>query len=156
MAEYRPPTPEKPLSPESSFENQVESPEYTEQQVERQSEQEQQSVEQQADAARRHMAELIEDQKQDPITATDDTDELVEEAPKREQSFTAWLEHIDPAERVPVSKKLILTKGKKLVDVIHAFLLIEDFTGLDHLEEELSESYGDLVSAGVVPDLRRK
>ena len=159
MAEYRPPTPERPVSPEQSAENQVERPEYTEQRLEQERQQEQQGLDNQAEAARRHMAEMIEEQKNtQKASLSDDDDDDVDlvHVPKKEKSFTAWLEHISPEERVPVSKKLILTKGKKLVDVIHAFLLIEDFSGLDQLEEELSESYNDLVSNGVVPDLRRK
>lgn len=158
MAEYRPPTPERPLSPENTLEQQVEAPEYSEQQLEQQRQQEQQGLDSQAEQARQHMAEMIEEQKTSQSSAvSDDDDDLdLDHVPKKEKSFTAWLEHIPEEERVPVSKKLILTKGKKLVDVIHAFLLLEDFSGLDHLEEELSESYDDLVASGVVPDLRRK
>jgi hypothetical protein len=80
----------------------------------------------------------------------------VTEVPKKDDQFASWLHDIPKAQRVKVSENLIKTKGKKLMDVIHAFVSLEDYQGLDDLAEALSESYDELVTLGVLPDLRRK
>ncbi len=156
MAEYQSSTPEKPHSSSETIDtyNQTSVEEHPSHQIEQQFHQEREI---QSEQARRHMAEMIEEQKTIQKLANDDTSDIdLAHIPKKEKSFTAWLEHLAPEDRVPVSKKLILSKGKKLVDVIHSFILLEDFSGLDSLEEELSESYDELVTHDILPDLRRR
>ena len=55
-----------------------------------------------------------------------------------------------------VSVKMITTKGKDILDVINAFLAIEDYTNLDSLEESLSAIYPTLISEGILSDINNK
>ncbi|MEY3470940.1 MAG: hypothetical protein RLZZ223_290 [Candidatus Parcubacteria bacterium] len=76
-------------------------------------------------------------------------------SPKLQEKY-GWLISIPEEHRVEVSVKLITTKGKDLLDVIHAFLAIEDYVALDRLEESLSQIYPTLVQEGLLPDVHDK
>ena len=76
-------------------------------------------------------------------------------SPKLQEKY-GWILSVPPEHRVDVSVKLITTKGKDLLDVIHAFLAIEDYVSLDNLEESLSEIYPTLVQEGLLPDVHDK
>lgn len=106
------------------------------------------------DHVRSHVNELMKEHQQSKsrdVSEVDTTD-----VPKKEASFASWLEDVPEEQRVEVSKTLILTKGKKMMDVIHAFMTISDYQGLDELAEVLSESYDELVAQNILPDLRKK
>jgi hypothetical protein len=72
------------------------------------------------------------------------------------QEKYSWLLSIPEANRIDVSVKLITTKGKDILEVIHAFLAIEDYVSLDRLEESLNAIYPTLVSEGLLPDVHDK
>jgi len=72
------------------------------------------------------------------------------------QKKYGWLLNVPEEHRVDVSMKLITTKGKDILDVIHAFLAIEDYVALDRLEESLSAIYPTLISEGVLSDINNK
>lgn len=76
-------------------------------------------------------------------------------SPKIQEKY-GWLLNIPEEHRVEVSIKLITTKGKDILDVIHAFLAIEDYVALDRLEESLSAIYPTLVEEGLLPDVHDK
>lgn len=76
-------------------------------------------------------------------------------SPKLQEKY-GWILSVPPEHRVEVSVKLITTKGKDLLDVIHAFLAIEDYVSLDSLEESLSAIYPTLVQEGLLPDVHDK
>lgn len=76
-------------------------------------------------------------------------------SPKIQEKY-GWLLNVPEEHRVDVSVKLITTKGKDILDVIHAFLAIEDYISLDRLEESLSAIYPTLVEAGLLPDVHDK
>lgn len=72
------------------------------------------------------------------------------------QKKYGWILNIPEEHRVEVSVKLITTKGKDILDVIHAFLSIEDYVDLDRLEESLSAIYPTLISEGILSDINNK
>lgn len=76
-------------------------------------------------------------------------------SPKLQEKY-GWILSVPEEHRVDVSVKLITTKGKDILDVIHAFLAIEDYVSLDRLEESLSEIYPTLVQEGLLPDVHDK
>lgn len=76
-------------------------------------------------------------------------------SPKIQEKY-GWLLNVPEEHRVEVSIKLITTKGKDILDVIHAFLAIEDYVALDRLEESLSAIYPTLVEEGLLPDVHDK
>lgn len=76
-------------------------------------------------------------------------------SPKIQEKY-GWLLNVPEEHRVEVSVKLITTKGKDILDVIHAFLAIEDYVALDRLEESLSAIYPTLVEEGLLPDVHDK
>jgi|GEM_PF-701654 hypothetical protein len=76
-------------------------------------------------------------------------------SPKLQEKY-GWLLNVPLEHRVDVSMKLITTKGKDILDVIHAFLAIEDYVSLDRLEEGLNSIYPTLVKEGLLPDINNK
>lgn len=76
-------------------------------------------------------------------------------SPKIQEKY-GWLLNVPEEHRVEVSVKLITTKGKDILDVIYAFLAIEDYVALDRLEESLSAIYPTLVEEGLLPDVHDK
>ncbi|MEX0598135.1 MAG: hypothetical protein WD512_16725 [Candidatus Paceibacterota bacterium] len=76
--------------------------------------------------------------------------------PAKVQEKYSWLLSIPEENRIEVSIKLISTKGKDILDVIQAFLAIEDYVALDNLEESLSSIYPTLVQEGLLPDVHDK
>lgn len=72
------------------------------------------------------------------------------------QKKYGWLLNIPEENRVELSVKLITTKGKDILDVIHAFLAIEDYVALDRLEESLNSIYPTLIEEGLLPDINNK
>jgi hypothetical protein len=76
-------------------------------------------------------------------------------SPKIQEKY-GWLLNVPEEHRVEVSVKLITTKGKDILDVIHAFLAIEDYVALDRLEESLSAIYPTLIEEGLLPDVHDK
>jgi hypothetical protein len=76
-------------------------------------------------------------------------------SPKIQEKY-GWLINVPEEHRVEVSVKLITTKGKDILDVIHAFLAIEDYVALDRLEESLSAIYPTLIEEGLLPDVHDK
>lgn len=76
-------------------------------------------------------------------------------SPKIQEKY-GWLLNVPEEHRVEVSVKLITTKGKDILDVIHAFLAIEDYVALDRLEESLSSIYPILIEEGLLPDVNDK
>jgi hypothetical protein len=101
--------------------------------------------------AEQHIRQVVETQKQiyqsNPITKPLST---------KVQEKYSWLLSIPEENRVEVSIKLITTKGKDILEVIHAFLEIEDYVALDRLEESLNAIYPTLVSEGLLPDVHDK
>jgi hypothetical protein len=98
-----------------------------------------------------HIKQVVEDQKfvhqQNPITKP--------LSPKLQEKY-GWLLSIPEETRTEVSVKLITTKGKDILEVIHAFLAIEDYVGLDRLEESLNEVYPTLIQEGILTDIHNK
>lgn len=72
------------------------------------------------------------------------------------QKKYGWLLNIPEENRVELSVKLITTKGKDILDVIHAFLAIEDYVALDRLEESLNSIYPTLIEEGLLPNINNK
>jgi hypothetical protein len=68
----------------------------------------------------------------------------------------SWLLEIEPSQRVAISMKLITTKAKDILEVIHSFLEIEDYVGLDSLEESLNSQYSLLIEEQLLPDINTK
>jgi hypothetical protein len=101
--------------------------------------------------AEQHIKQVVETQKNiyqaNPITKP---------LPAKVQEKYSWLLSIPEENRIEVSVKLITTKGKDILEVIHAFLEIEDYVALDRLEESLSSIYPTLVSEGLLPDVHDK
>lgn len=75
--------------------------------------------------------------------------------PKIQEKYN-WLLSIPEEHRVEVAVKLITTKGKDILEVINAFLAIEDYIALDNLEESLSSIYPTLIDEGLLPDVHDK
>lgn len=136
------------LSIERKFENRnpIEST-----QSESQMEKPQSIVEQPAYSSEQHIKQVVETQKQiyqsNPITKP---------LSAKVQEKYSWLLSIPEENRVEVSIKLIITKGKDILEVIHAFLEIENYVALDRLEESLNAIYPTLVSEGLLPDVHDK
>lgn len=101
--------------------------------------------------AEQHIRQVVESQKQIYQSTTP-----INNLPAKVQEKYSWLLSIPEANRVEVSVKLIITKGKDILDVIHAFLAIEDYVALDRLEESLNAIYPTLVSEGLLPDVQDK
>jgi len=101
--------------------------------------------------AENHIKQLVETQKNiyqsAPITKP--------LSPKIQEKY-GWLLNVSGEHRVEVSVKMITTKGKDILDVINAFLAIEDYTNLDSLEESLSAIYPTLISEGILSDINNK
>jgi hypothetical protein len=101
--------------------------------------------------AEQHIKQVVETQKNiyqaNPITKP---------LPAKVQEKYSWLLSIPEENRIEVSVKLITTKGKDILEVIHAFLEIEDYVALDRLEESLSSIYPTLVQEGLLPDVHDK
>ncbi len=101
--------------------------------------------------AEQHIKQVVETQKQiyqsNPITKP---------LSAKVQEKYSWLLSIPEENRIEVSVKLITTKGKDILEVIHAFLEIEDYVALDRLEESLNAIYPTLVSEGLLPDVHDK
>lgn len=98
-----------------------------------------------------HIKQVVEEQKvvhqQNPIAKP--------LSPKLQEKY-GWLLSIPEETRIEVSVKLITTKGKDILEVIHAFLAIEDYVGLDRLEESLNEVYPTLIQEGILTDIHDK
>jgi hypothetical protein len=101
--------------------------------------------------AEQHIRQVVETQKQIYQSTTS-----VNNLPAKVQEKYSWLLSVPEVNRVEVSVKLITTKGKDILDVIHAFLAIEDYVALDRLEESLNAIYPTLVSEGLLPDVHDK
>lgn len=102
--------------------------------------------------AENHIKQVVETQKtiyqqQAPVTKP--------LSPKLQEKY-GWLLNVPEEHRVDVSMKLITTKGKDILDVIHAFLAIEDYVALDRLEESLNAVYPTLIEEGILPDIHDK
>ena len=101
--------------------------------------------------AENHIKQVVETQKviyqQTPISKP--------LSPKLQEKY-GWLLNVPEEHRVDVSMKLITTKGKDILDVIHAFLAIEDYVALDNLEESLNAIYPTLIEEGLLPDIHNK
>jgi hypothetical protein len=101
--------------------------------------------------AQTHIKQVVEDQKvvhqQNPIVKP--------LSPKLQEKY-GWLLSIPKETRTEVSIKLITTKGKDILEVIHAFLAIEDYVGLDRLEESLNEVYPTLIQEGILNNIHNK
>lgn len=101
--------------------------------------------------AQTHIKQVVEEQKivhqQNPIAKP--------LSPKLQEKY-GWLLSIPEKTRTEVSVKLITTKGKDILEVIHAFLAIEDYVGLDRLEESLNEVYPTLIQEGILTDIHDK
>ncbi len=101
--------------------------------------------------AQTHIKQVVEDQKvvhqQNPIAKP--------LSPKLQEKY-GWLLSIPEEARTEVSIKLITTKGKDILEVIHAFLAIEDYVGLDRLEESLNEVYPTLIQEGILNNIHNK
>jgi hypothetical protein len=101
--------------------------------------------------AQTHIKQVVEEQKvvhqQNPIAKP--------LSPKLQEKY-GWLLSIPEETRTEVSVKLITTKGKDILEVIHAFLAIEDYVGLDRLEESLNEVYPTLIQEGILTDIHDK
>lgn len=76
-------------------------------------------------------------------------------SPKLQKKY-GWLLNVPEEHRVDISMKLITTKGKDILDVIHAFLAIEDYVSLDRLEESLNAVYPTLIEEGLLPNINNK
>jgi hypothetical protein len=98
-----------------------------------------------------HIKQVVEEQKvvhqQNPIAKP--------LSPKLQEKY-GWLLSVPEESRNEVSMKLITTKGKDILEVIHAFLAIEDYVGLDRLEESLNEVYPTLIQEGILTDIHDK
>lgn len=101
--------------------------------------------------AEQHIKQVVETQKniyqQNNITKT--------LSPKLQEKY-GWLLNVPEEHRVEVAMKLITTKGKDILDVIHAFLAVEDYVALDNLEESLNAIYPTLIAEGILPDIHNK
>jgi hypothetical protein len=101
--------------------------------------------------AQTHIKQVVEDQKvvhqQNPITKP---------LSSKLQEKYGWLLSIPAENRTEISVKLITTKGKDILEVIHAFLAIEDYVGLDRLEESLNEVYPTLIQEGILTNIHNK
>jgi hypothetical protein len=101
--------------------------------------------------AENHIKQVVETQKsiyqQAPVTKP---------LSSKLQKKYGWLLNIPEENRVELSVKLITTKGKDILDVIHAFLAIEDYVALDRLEESLNSIYPTLIEEGLLPDINNK
>jgi hypothetical protein len=101
--------------------------------------------------AEQHIKQVVETQKniyqQNPTTKT--------LTPKLQEKY-GWLLNVPEEHRVEVAMKLITTKGKDILDVIHAFLAVEDYVALDNLEESLNAIYPTLIEEGILPDIHNK
>lgn len=102
--------------------------------------------------AENHIKQVVETQKsiyqqQDPVQKP--------LSPKLQEKY-GWLLNVPEEHRVDVSMKLITTKGKDILDVIHSFLAIEDYVALDRLEESLNSVYPTLIEEGLLPDIHDK
>ena len=98
-----------------------------------------------------HIKQVVEEQKvihqQNPIAKP--------LSPKLQEKY-GWLLLVPEESRIEVAVKLITTKGKDILEVIHAFLAIEDYVGLDRLEESLNEVYSTLIQEGILTDIHDK
>jgi hypothetical protein len=101
--------------------------------------------------AEQHIKQVVETQRQ--IYQSNPTTKPLS---AKVQEKYSWLLSIPEENRVEVSVKLITTKGKDILEVIHAFLEIEDYVALDRLEESLNAIYPTLVSEGLLPDVHDK
>lgn len=98
-----------------------------------------------------HIRQVVETQKQIYQSSTP-----TKQLSAKIQEKYSWLLNIPEENRIEVSVKLITTKGKDILEVIHAFLEIEDYVALDRLEESLNAIYPTLVSEGLLPDVHDK
>jgi hypothetical protein len=98
-----------------------------------------------------HIKQVVENQKQIHQSNTSN-----KQLSAKVQEKYIWLLSIPEENRVEVSVKLITTKGKNILEVIHAFLAIEDYVALDRLEESLNAIYPTLVQEGLLPDVHDK
>ncbi len=98
-----------------------------------------------------HIRQVVETQKQIYQSSTP-----TKQLSAKIQEKYSWLLNIPEENRIEVSVKLIATKGKDILEVIHAFLEIEDYVALDRLEESLNAIYPTLVSEGLLPDVHDK
>lgn len=101
--------------------------------------------------AEQHIKQVVETQK----NIYQNTSIVKPLSPKLKEKY-GWLLNIPEENRVEVSIKLITTKGKDILDVIHSFLAIEDYVSLDKLEESLNSIYPALVEEGLLPDINNK
>ena len=101
--------------------------------------------------AEQHIRQVVETQKQ-MYQSTTPTKQL---SAKVQEKYS-WLLGIPEENRIEVAVKLITTKGKDILDVIHAFLAIEDYVALDRLEENLNAIYPTLIQEGLLPDVHDK
>lgn len=101
--------------------------------------------------ADQHIRQVVETQKQMYQSSTP-----TKQLSAKVQEKYGWLLNIPEENRIEVSVKLIATKGKDILEVIHAFLEIEDYVALDRLEESLNAIYPTLVSEGLLPDVHDK
>jgi|688.fasta_scaffold01520_26 hypothetical protein len=101
--------------------------------------------------AEQHIKQVVETQKNMYNNSTS----VSPISPKLQEKY-GWLLNIPEENRVEISVKLITTKGKDILDVIHAFLAIEDYISLDRLEENLNYIYPTLVEEGLLPDINDK
>lgn len=101
--------------------------------------------------AENHIKQVVETQKsiyqQSPV--------IKPLSPKLQKKY-GWLLNVPEEHRVDISMKLITTKGKDILDVIHAFLAIEDYVSLDRLEESLNAVYPTLIEEGLLPNINNK
>lgn len=101
--------------------------------------------------SQQHIRDIVETQKttyhQNPISKP--------LSPKLVKKY-GWLLSIPEESRVEVAQKLITTKGKDILEVIQAFLAIDDYVGLDRLEESLNMAYPILIQEGILTDIHNK
>lgn len=101
--------------------------------------------------SQQHIRDIVETQKntyhQNPISKP--------LSPKLVKKY-GWLLSISEESRVEVAQKLITTKGKDILEVIQAFLAIDDYVGLDRLEESLNMAYPTLIQEGILTDIHNK
>lgn len=101
--------------------------------------------------SQQHIRDIVETQKithhQSPISKP--------LSPKLVKKY-GWLLSISEESRVEVAQKLITTKGKDILEVIQAFLAIDDYVGLDRLEESLNMVYPTLIQEGILTDIHNK
>jgi len=101
--------------------------------------------------AEQHIKQVVETQKN--IYQQNSTTKIL--PPKLQEKY-GWLLNVPEEHRVEVAMKLITTKGKDILDVIHAFLAVEDYVALDNLEESLNAIYPTLIAEGILPDIHNK